>query len=57
MKKAVISMGLGLAGGMALATYVFTNPRTKKKANKMLNNAMDDASLALDDMKNTLKQK
>ncbi len=57
MKNTMLSMSIGMAGGMALATYMLSNPKTKKKAEKMIDNAMQDASMALDDMKKNLKQK
>lgn len=57
MKNTMLSMSIGMAGGMALATYMLSNPKTKKKAEKMIDNAMQDASMAFDDMKKNLKQK
>ena len=50
-------MSLGMAGGMALATYMLSNQNTKKKVEDMVDNAMDNANLALDDMKKNLKRK
>lgn len=57
MKNTIISMSLGMAGGMALATYMLAKDSTKKKVEDMVDNAMDNANLALDDMKKTLKKK
>ena len=57
MKNTIISMSLGMAGGMALATYMLSNQNTKRKVEDMVTNAMDNANLALDDMKKTLKKK
>ncbi len=57
MKNTLISMSLGMAGGMAIATYMLANDSTKNKACKMVNNAMDTASQALDDMKSSMKRK
>ncbi len=57
MKNTIISMSLGMAGGMALATYMLSNQSTKKKVEDMVDNAMDSANLALDDMKKNLKKK
>ena len=56
MKNTIISMSLGMAGGMALATYMLSNQNVKKKVEDMVDNAMDNANLALDDMKKTLKK-
>ena len=56
MKNTIISMSLGMAGGMALATYMLSNQNTKKKIEDMVDNAMDNANLALDDMKKSLKK-
>lgn len=55
MKNMLVGLGLGMAGGMGIAAYCLTNPNTKKNANKMLNKAMDNANLALDDMKHKMK--
>ena len=46
----LLGLGIGMAGGMSLATYIFANPRTRKNADKMLNQAMND-------MKETMKMK
>ncbi len=51
MKKMFIGGLMGMAGGMTLATYVLTNPKTKKNVDKMLNNAMDYANDKIHDMK------
>ncbi len=53
----LIGLGIGMAGGMSLATYIFANPSTRKNADKMLNKAMNNASMAMDDMKETMKCK
>ncbi len=55
MKNMMIGLGIGMASGMGLSAYMMMNPNTKKNANKMLNKAMDNANLALDDMKNKMK--
>ena len=57
MKNTLISMSLGMAGGMALATYMLSKDSTKKKVEDMVDNAMDSANVALDDMKKALKKK
>jgi len=57
MKNMMIGLGLGMAGGMTLATYCLSNPSTKRAADNMLNKAMDNASQAMDDMKKTMRQK
>ena len=51
----MLGLGLGMAGGMMIATCLYTNPDVKRNANKMLNKAMDNANMALDDMKNKMK--
>ncbi len=55
MKNMMIGLGIGMAGGMGVAAYMMMNPNTKRNANKMLNKAMDNANMALDDMKNKMK--
>jgi len=55
MKNMLVGLGLGMAGGIGVAAYCLTNPSTKKNANKMLNKAMDNANMALDDMKHKMK--
>jgi len=55
MKNMLVGLGLGMAGGMGIAAYCLTNPNTKKNANKMLNKAMNNANIALDDMKQKMK--
>ncbi len=57
MKKMLLGLGIGMAGGMSLATYILANPNTRKNADKMLNKAMNNASMAMDDMKETMKCK
>ena len=54
MKNMMIGLGIGMAGGMGVAAYMMMNPNTKRNANKMLNKAMDNANMALDDMKNKI---
>jgi len=55
MKNMMIGLGLGMASGALVSAYCLTSPDTKKNANKMLNKAMDNANMALDDMKNKMK--
>ncbi len=54
MKNMMIGLGLGMIGGMGITTYMMMNPNTKKNANKMLNKAMDNANIALDNMKSKM---
>ena len=56
MKKMILGLGMGMAGGMVIATYVFSNPKTRKNADMMLNKAMNNACDAMDDMKETMKK-
>ena len=51
----MIGLGLGMAGGMGIAAYCMTNKDTKQNVNKMLNKAMDNANMALDDMQKKMK--
>ncbi len=57
MKKTLISMSIGMAGGMALATYMLADPKIKRKAENMMECAMDDIKESADCVKNSLKQK
>ena len=41
----------GLSCGMGVMAYFITNQKTKQKADKVLNKAMDSASDMLDDVK------
>ena len=43
MKNMIIGMGIGMAGGMAVASYMLTNPKTKHEANKMIDDAVTSA--------------
>ena len=51
----LIGLGIGMAGGITLATYALTNPKTKQNADKMLNTALDSATTAMDTMKRKMK--
>ena len=55
MKNMLIGLGIGMAGGITLATYALTNPKTKQDADKMLNTALDSATTAMDTMKRKMK--
>ena len=57
MKNMIIGMGIGMAGGMAVASYMLTNPKTKHEANKMIDNAVTSASEAMSDLKKTMRSK
>ena len=57
MKNMIIGMGIGMAGGMAAASYMLTNPRTKKEANKMLDDAVTTASVAMSDLKKNMRKR
>ena len=57
MKNMIIGMGIGMAGGMAVASYMLTNPKTKHEANKMIDNAVTSASQAMTDLKKTMRRK
>ncbi len=55
MKNMLFGLGIGMASGMGVAAYCLSNQSTKANANKMLNNAMDNANMALNDMKKKMK--
>ena len=57
MKNMIIGMGLGMAGGMAVASYMLTNPKTKKEANKMIDDAVTTANVAMSDLKKIMRRK
>ncbi len=57
MKNMIIGMGIGMAGGMAVASYMLTNPKTKHEANKMIDDAVTSASVAMNDLKKTMRRK
>lgn len=52
----IVGLGLGMAGGMMVASYVLTNPKTKHEANKMIDDAVTSASMAMNDMKKTIRR-
>ncbi len=51
MKNMMIGACAGLSCGMGVMAYCLTNQKTKQKADKVLNKAMDNASDMLDDVK------
>lgn len=51
----MIGLGIGMSCGMGVAAYCLSNPNTKQSTNKMISKAMDNASMALDDMKHKMK--
>ena len=57
MKNMIIGMGIGMAGGMAVASYMLTNPKTKHETNKMIDDAVTSASEAMSDLKKTMRRK
>ena len=57
MKNMIIGMGIGMAGGMAVASYMLTSPKTKHEANKMIDNAVTSASEGMSDLKKTMRRK
>lgn len=50
MKKMLASAGFGMACGASLAAYLLTNKKTKKNADKLLNNMMDEANHMINKM-------
>ena len=51
MKKLMVGSVIAMAAGAGIMTYALNNKNTKKKASKLVNNAMDMANNKL----NTLK--
>lgn len=54
-KNMLFLSALSMMGGAALATYTLTNTNTKKKADKLLNTAMDEAEESIQKMKKKMK--
>lgn len=54
-KNMLFVSALSMMGGAALATYTLTNTNTKKKADKLLNTAMDGAEESIQKMKKKMK--
>jgi len=54
-KNMLFVSALSMMGGAALATYTLTNTNTKKKADHLLNTAMDSAEDSLQKMKKKMK--
>lgn len=50
MKKTLVSAGVGMACGAGLVAYLMTNKSTKRKADKLLNNMMDEANHMINKM-------
>ena len=53
MKKLMVGSVIAMAAGAGMMAYALNNKNTKKKATKLVNNAMDMANNKL----NTLKQR
>ncbi len=51
MKKMLLGLGMGMAGGAGLTAYMMMNKKTKKNADKLLNNMMDEANQMINKMK------
>jgi len=50
MKKTLVSAGVGMACGAGLAAYLLTNKRTKRNADRLLNNMMNEANEMINKM-------
>lgn len=50
MKKALVGAGVGMACGVGLAAYLLTNKRTKRNADRLLNNMMNEANEMINKM-------
>lgn len=57
MKNTIVSMGLGMVGGMMLATYAMSSTETKKKAVKMLDDMSNCTTKVMNDAKNFISEK
>lgn len=55
MKNMLLVSAFSMMGGAAIATYALTNTNTKKKADRLLNSAMDEAETAIHTMKKKMK--
>lgn len=54
-KNMLLVSALSMVGGAAVATYALTNTSTKKRADKLLNTAMDGAEESIQKMKKKMK--
>ena len=50
MKKTGIICGMAIAGLIGVGTYVLMNKQTKGKADKLINNLLDKANTAANNM-------
>lgn len=50
MKKTGIICGMAMAGLIGVGTYVLVNKQTKNKADKLINNLLDKANAAANNM-------
>ena len=55
MKNMMIGACVGVSCGMGVMAYCLTNPKTKQTADKMLNKAMDNANMMMDDVKRKMR--
>ncbi len=55
MKNMLTGVVIGMTAGMGVTAYCLSNPSTEKKANKMLNKAMDNANMMMDDVKRKMR--
>ena len=55
-KNMLFVSALSMMSGAALATYTLTNTNTKKKADHLLNTAMDGAEESLQKMKKKMRE-
>lgn len=51
MKKMMVGSVLAMAAGAGMMAYALNNKKTKQKATKLINNAMDVANKKIEDMK------
>ena len=50
MKKTLVSAGVGMACGAGLVAYLLTNKRTKRNADRLLNNMRNEANEMINKM-------
>ena len=55
MKNMLTGVLIGMTAGMGVSAYCLSNPSVEKKANKMLNKAIPNANMMMDDVKRKMR--
>ena len=55
MKNMLTGVLIGMTAGMGVSAYCLSNPSVSRKTNKMLNKAMDNANMMMDDVKRKMR--